>query len=316
MSTTFEMQQKTGTAGDAVRTNLSSRKCGCGASPGLDGDCTECRRNRLTSSQSAPSALHDAPERVSAAAMPRHHFGSVSVLAPQDQTPIQSGGLDEKFMKEEPAAPGAETAGAQKLDAGEKSSRTSNTPVVDKVELVTSTAGAVGGYKDGEFPCDVSLNKPEPYNDASFTGSVANVHQVQFHLSQGRAEDLRATRLAKRTSMRAGKTYTKPGTDSPTASDGPPPHEYMFTKDKLVIADAPGWCKGKTSLDSSDFPLTYSADFSTYAYDPLDNRVVASIAYHVEISKSHYSEGNPTNTASVTEAKLGGAVASPVKPKK
>lgn len=316
MSATFEMQPQQTTSGDAVRPNLASRKCGCGAAPGLDGDCQECRRNRLTSSQPSPAAVHDATPRVPASSMPRHDFSRVSVLAPQDQTPTQSGGLDEKFMKNEPAAPGAEKLGESELDTGEKPSRNSNTPVVDKVELVTSTAGAVGGYKDGEFACDVSLNKPEPFNDAAFTGSVANVHQVQFHLSQGRAEDLRATRLSKRTATRAGKTYTKPGNDSPTASDGPPPHEYMFTKDKLVIADAPGWCKGQNSLDTSDFPLTYSADFSTYAFDPLDNRVVASIAYHVEISKTHYSEGNPTNTASVTEVKLGGAVPSPVKPKK
>ncbi|HEV2862137.1 MAG TPA: hypothetical protein VGX48_14095 [Pyrinomonadaceae bacterium] len=219
-------------------------------------------------------------------------------------------------MKEEPASPGAEKMGEQGLDVGEKTSRDSNKPVVGKVELVTSSGGAVGGYKEGDFACDVSLNKPGPYNDASFTGSVANVHQVQFHLSQGRAEDLRATRLAKRTATRGGQTYTKPGTDSPSASDGPPPHEYMFTKDKLVIADAPGWCKGKNSLDSSDFPITYSADFSTYAFDPLDNSIVASISYHVEISKSHYSQGDPTNTASVTEVKLGGAVPSPLKPKK
>jgi hypothetical protein len=84
----------------------------------------------------------------------------------------------------------------------------------------------------------------------------------------------------------------------------------------MVIADAPGYCWGPNGLKDSDFPMTYKADFSTYAFDPLDNRVVASIAYHVEIAKTHYSQGNPTNTATVTDVRIGGAVASPVKPKK
>lgn len=323
---TFETQLRMTKGGDAVRPSLSARRCGgCGASPGFDGVCEGCRRNRLTASHNAaaqpPSAAstspaRDATESASAFTPPGHDFGRVGVFAPFDQTPTQEGGLDEKFMQQDAPAAGQEQAAAPDLNTGEKTSADSNTPVVDKVELVTSSSGAVGGYKEGDFACDVSLNKPGPYNDIAFTGSVANVHQVQFHLSQGRAEDLRASRLAKRTATRGGKTFTKPGTDSPTASDGPPPHEYQFTKDKLVIADAPGWCKGKNSLDTSDFPITYSADFSTYAYDPLNNKIVASISYHVEISKTHYSQGAPTNTASVTEVKIGGAVPSPLKPKK
>lgn len=317
MGTTFETQQKSATGGgggDAVRPSLSARKCGCGVSPGLDGVCEECRHNRLTSSHASTSKVSDATEPPFTSSRPGHDFGSVHVFAPSDQTPTQSGGLDEKFMQGN--APGGEKLAGPEMNLGEKTAQNSNKPVVDKVELVTSSSGAVGGYKDGEFACDVSLNKPGPFNDPWYSGSVANSHQVQFHLSQGRSEDLRAKRLSKRTSMRGGKTYTKPGTDSPTADDGPPPHEYQFTKDKLVIADAPGWCKPFQSLKDSDFPITYSADFSTYAFDPLDNSVVASISYHVEISKTHFMQTSPTNTATVTEVKLGGAVASPVKPKK
>lgn len=312
---TFETQQRTATGGDAVRPMLSARRCGCGASPGLDGTCEECRRNRLTSSQSPKSAVRDATEGASASPPPGHDFGRVSVLAPQDQTPVQSGGLDEKFINwNTPAAGAAQPAGPE-LDTGEKKSQGANTPVVDRVELVTSSGGAVGGYEEGIFSCKLSLNKPEPFNDPAFTGSVANVHQVQFHLSQGRPEDIRAKRLVKRTSDQNGNIRTKPGTDG-SADDGPPLHEYRFTNDKMVIADAPGYCWGVNGLKESDFPATYTADFSTYAFDPLTNRVLASIAYRVEIHKTHYSEGNPRNTATVTDVKIGAAVASPVQPKK
>jgi hypothetical protein len=287
----------------------------CGAAPGLDGVCEGCRRDRLTSSQASTSTAHDATEHVSTSSTHGHAFGRVSVLAPQDQTPKQSGGLDEKFMQGGPDTFSA-PAGGPDVDLGEKTSRDSNTPVVDSVALVTSSAGAVGGFDKGVFSCDVDLNQPGPFNDAWYSGSVANVHQVHFHLSQGRPEDLRAKRLIKRTSNQNGNVRTKPGTDGASADDGPPLHEYQFTKDKLVIADAPGYCWGMNGLKDSQFPMTYTADFSVYAYDPLDNRVVASISFHVEIKKQHFMEFNPTNTATVTGLKIGGAVPSPVKAKK
>lgn len=320
MSREFDVQQTSAPHAPAAAV-LSRRKCGCGASHSLGGVCEECRREPHASAARAGDSA--ARTTNGAASHTGHDFGRLSVLAPgstafapNDQTPAQSGGLDEKFLQGNAPAPGAEKGAGPELNLGEKTTHDSNKPVVDKVELVTSLAGAVGGYKDGEFACDVSLNQPGPFNDIWYSGSVANSHQVQFHLSQGRPEDLRVVRLAKRTSTRGGKTYTKPGTDSPTADDGPPPHEYQFTKDKLVIADAPGWCKPFQSLKDSDFPLTYSADFSTYAYDPLDKSVVASISYHVEISKTDFMQNSPTNTATVTGVKLGGAVPSPVKPKK
>jgi hypothetical protein len=34
-----------------VRSNLLQRKCACGGTPGLDGECAECRRKRLLGSQ-------------------------------------------------------------------------------------------------------------------------------------------------------------------------------------------------------------------------------------------------------------------------
>lgn len=225
-------------------------------------------------------------------------------LAVNDQTPTQSGGLDEKFMQGgEPAL--AQQAAEKDIDLGEKTPQSSNHPVVDRVELVTTENGAVGGFKEKEDLCNASMNHPGPFNDIWSQGAVANVLQVQFHLSQGDPTDLRAHRVVNRTSTGRGQA-----TPPKVGDDGPPPWEYQFTKEKLVVGDAPGWCR---TLKEEDFPVTYSADFTVYAYDPLDYHVVASISYHVEIAKTHYSQADPVNTATVTAVNTGGALPSPVK---
>jgi hypothetical protein len=231
-----------------------------------------------------------------------------AAFAANDQTPVQTGGLADEYMQGNAPAAGTQPAAGPEMNLGEKTPQDSNTPVVDRVELVTTSGGAVGGYPDKEDLCDASLNRPEPFNDTFSLGSVANVHQVQFHLSQGSPTDLRAVRVVNRTAT--GRGQTLPGK---AGNDGPPLHEYQFTSDRLVVADAPGWCR---TLKESDFPVTYSADFSVYAFDPLNNRVVASISYHVEISKTHYSQHDPLNTVNVTATNVGGAVPSPVKPTK
>jgi hypothetical protein len=171
--------------------------------------------------------------------------------------------------------------------------------------MVSSASGALGGFE--EIACDASLNQPGPYNDIWAKGSIANVHQVHFHVSQGWAGDVRAKRVVNRTSAGQGQQFPKSG------DDGPPPHEFQFTKDKMVIADAPGWCR---TLKESDFPVTYSGDFGLYAYDPLNRNILASISYHVEISKTYFGQIDPVNTVTVTDKKIGStAVKSPV-PKK
>ena len=76
---------------------------------------------------------------------------------------------------------------------------------------------------------------------------------------------------------------------------------------------APGWCK---TLQEADFPVNYKADFSMYAWDAPTKKILASISYHVEISKTHYSQADPVNSVKVTDVKIGGAVKSPVQPKK
>jgi hypothetical protein len=331
MSMTFETQPTTSTQPHfGAAAPLSQRKCGCGAAPGLDGACETCRRNQLIEpragalrpqhsqaqtaagvAQGAKGSPSDATVRAAAATPLGHDFSRVRLLAADgaafaanDQTPVQSGGLAEEYMQESPPAASVKQAAGPEINLGEKTARDSKTPVVDGVELVSTPSGAVGGYPGKEDLCDASLNRPEPFNDTFHRGSVANVHQVQFHLSQGGPTDLRAVRMMNRTSGARGQTFNKSG------YDGPPLHEYQFTKDKLVVADAPGWCR---TLKESDFPVTYSADFSVYVFDPSDNKVAASISYRVEISKTHYSQRDPVNDVKVTAKMLGGVVPSPSK---
>jgi hypothetical protein len=45
-----------------IRSNLLQRKCACGGTPGLDGECAECRRKRLLGSQRNPSDQADHSE--------------------------------------------------------------------------------------------------------------------------------------------------------------------------------------------------------------------------------------------------------------
>jgi len=242
-----------------------------------------------------------------------HDFSDVRVLSDSaqpatanDQTPTQSGGLAEEFMNQG-KAPGETEGKEPELNLGQDETKASTTPVIDKVELISSATGAVGGYPAKEDMCDASLSKPGPFNDLAFNGSIANVHQIHFHVSQGNPGDLRASRVVNRTAEGRGQKFPKSG------NDGPPEHEYSFTKDKMVVADAPGWC---SKLTESDFPVSYSGDFALYAWDAPTKQILASISYHVEIKKTHFSQGDPVNTVSVTDTKIGGTVPSPVKPKK
>lgn len=238
-----------------------------------------------------------------------HDFGRVGVFAgdrarfaAQDQT--QSGGLGDELTQNMP--PTSTMTPTTTLDPGSATS-TSGTPVIDSVELITSSSGAVGGFKEKEDLCDASLNKPGPFTDPSWNGAIANVHQIHFRVSEGWAGNLRALRMVNRNATGRGQSFPE------SKNDGPPPHEYQFTKDKMVIADAPGWCR---TLKEEDFPVTYTGDFGLYAYDPLNMKILASIAYHVEISKAHFSDPSPVNTVTVTDKKIGSGVKSPVPPKK
>jgi hypothetical protein len=291
----------------APRNNLVQRKCACGGSSSEK--CGECEKKQepgrtSTTQVTDRTVRHSSSE--SLASNLGHDFSKVRVFpneAVNDQT--QSGGLDPKFMQTSEPAPATE----KDISMGDEYQGTSTTPVIDQVELVSSSTGAVGGYPAKMDTCDASLNNPGPFNDNFFLGSVANVHQVQFHVARGYPGDLRAKRIVNRTSTGRGQQLPPKSGD-----DGLPDHEYMYTKDKMVVADAPGWCS--QPLKDTDFPVTYKADFSTYAWDAPTQKILASISYHVEIEKTHYVQRDPINTVSVTAKKIGGAVASPVKPKK
>lgn len=272
----------------------AQRGCACG------GACAKCNEQTEASEMFRPfpgsAELGHDFSRVGVFAGERGRFGA------QDQT--QSGGLGKEIT--ENVSPESKMTPTTTLDAG-TDTQGSSTPVIDSVELITSLSGAVGGFKEKEDLCDASLNKPGPFTDPSWNGAIANVHQIHFHVSQGWAGNLRALRMVNRNATGRGQSFPE------SKNDGPPPHEYQFTKDKMVIADAPGWCR---TLKEGDFPITYTGDFGLYAYDPLNNKILASIAYHVEISKAHFSDPSPVNTVTVTDKKIGSSVKSPVPPKK
>lgn len=275
------------------RAGLLRHKCDCGRSHGFGGGCSGCR-----SEQTAGSL--DFAGRYFGQAPAGHDLSRVPILAgghrPNDETAPGGSASESEPVKSKDAEP------EEDIDPGERG----GTPVVDKVEMITGPGGAVGGY-DATLQCHASLNTPGIVNDLFSIGSVANVHQVHFHLSKGDPRDLRAVRIVNRTAHAFGK-------DWPDAKyDGPPVHEYRFTKDKMVIADAPGWCK---NMPDYAFPVDYKADFSMYAFEAATMKVLASISYHVEISKAHFSHAGATNYVEVTDTKIGGAVPSPIKKQK
>lgn len=167
---------------------------------------------------------------------------------------------------------------------------------VDTIELVTSGAGAATGYPASEPGCKASLNTPGPFND-TVQGSIVNVHQVHVHMKSGAADQPKVTRLVKRKASAGGQDFDRSG------NDGPPPHEFKFPNgpqgDKLVVADAPGWCR--RDLDGSRFPLTYSAEFTFAVFDPLNKQVLALLEYHVEILKRSKTDAKAVNSVAVTK---------------
>jgi hypothetical protein len=268
-----------------------------------------------TSRLAGPSIGRNASPRTVAPSAPAfvgHDFGKVRVFsggrraapAVHDQSPAPAGGPGEEATQAPAPAPQPAKTPPAAPEAKEKSPGAP--PVVDRVDLVSSSSGAVGGFPQDKDMPGASLNTPGDFNDTWICGAVANIHQVHFHVASGWPANLRAARVVKRTALRRGQQLPHAG------HDGPPLHEYQFTKDKMVIADAPGWYK---TLQMEDFPVNYKADFSLYAFDPLDNRIAASISYRVEIEKTHYTQPDPINKVQVTGVKIGGAVPPPVKAK-
>ncbi|HEY0737248.1 MAG TPA: peptidoglycan-binding protein, partial [Herpetosiphonaceae bacterium] len=181
---------------------------------------------------------------------------------------------------------------------------------VDRIDLVTGAAGAIGG-----FPAIVggaSLNTPGPFNS---TTEVKNSLQVHFHLDNGSSADLTPVREIQRTATLAGGTVLNnppdqvlpPGVAGPPApggftgvliaNDGPPAHEIQRpTADTIVIADAPGL----QGMVTASYPVTYMAHFILTLNDAT-NAPIARANFDVRIDKRTEVEvPNTENRAFIT----------------
>lgn len=181
---------------------------------------------------------------------------------------------------------------------------------VDRIDLVTGAAGAIGG-----FPAIVggaSLNTPGPFNSPT---EVKNSLQVHFHLDNGSSAALTPVREIQRTATLATGAVLNnppdqvlpPGVAGPPApggftgvliaNDGPAAHEIQRpTADTIVIADAPGL----QGLVAASYPVTYMAHFILTLNDAT-NAPIARATFDVRIDKRTATEvPNTENRAFIT----------------
>jgi hypothetical protein len=84
--------------------------------------------------------------------------------------------------------------------------------------------------------------------------------------------------------------------------DRPIPAMVLRPSTSLVaVADRPGY---KASSLSSDFPITYDADFKLYGFDLVSKTILAELDYTVTIAKSTLADAKPTNQIKVTKKVL------------
>ena len=202
--------------------------------------------------------------------------------------PITIGALDRQANQPEPnrTAPGAPPPGPP---VGTPPSIS-----VDRIDVVDSPAGAIGGFPG--ILGNADLNAPGAFNDPT---EVKNVHQIHFHLDHGSSADLTPAREIQRTSTLGAGTVRKnppdevlpPGVAGPTrpggftgvliGPDGPGAHEIQRpSADKIVVADAPGF----RGLVAANFPVTYRAHFILTVSDT-GNAPIARINYDVLIDR-------------------------------
>lgn len=164
---------------------------------------------------------------------------------------------------------------------------------VTSLDLITGSTGAVTG-----FPAVTgggSLDSPGPFNDTT-TGACRNIHQMKFTVTGIPSSELRLLRMIDRKSTTAGTKSAHQGNDGPS-----PATVLRPTPSQVVVADATGY---KASSLSSDFPITYDADFKLYAFDLVSQTILAELDYTVTIAKSTLSDAKPTNQISVTKKVL------------
>ena len=222
-------------------------------------------------------------------------------------TAMASGGRDFSGVPVKAAKPSAATGAIAEIDPIHFQSGPAKTPApakpastpavalsVDKIDIVDSATGAIGGY-----PAITSgdLNAPGPFNSTA-TGGVNNVHQIHVHLDNGSSASLTPTRIVRGSNWLNGVELKHPadqvmpaGEAGPPkaggfggvmdAPDGPAAHEIKRpTTDKLVVADAPGIGR----LAASHYPYVHKSTFSL-TVSASSGAAIASIRYGVRISK-------------------------------
>lgn len=189
------------------------------------------------------------------------------------------------------------------------------TPVplsVDRIDIVDSAAGAIGGYP--AIVGNADLNNPGPFNDAA-TGETRNTHQIHFHLDNGNSASLSPRRELQRSAFRAGHENKNPadqplppgvaGPPTPggftgvlVGPDGPPPHEIQRpTADTIVIADSPGSLRTLPA----EYPYIYRSHF-TLTVEDARSAPIARIKYDVRIERRNAGDiPNTENQIVATE---------------
>jgi hypothetical protein len=197
----------------------------------------------------------------------------------------------------------ASTAESKTAAAEEAAADIGETPVpqqsanvngkVTSLDVITGSSGAVTG-----FPAVAgggSLDSPGPFNDTT-TGACRNIHQMKFTVTGIPSSELRLLRMIDRKSTTAGTKSAHKGNDGPS-----PATVLRPTTSQVAVADATGY---KASSQSSDFPITYDADFKLYAFDLVSQAILAELDYTVTIAKSTLADAKPTNQISVTKKVL------------
>lgn len=163
------------------RTSFLQRRCACGGSPGLDGECAECWRKRLTFQRWGRANYQPTtpPSVTPVAAQPGHHIGRVRIHANAavDEEPggdePDSGELGQEFpgqaqptpVEVMPAVTEAElTPGVQPLEGGEKAKVKCPSKTVVEKTIDMTPKGIEKGYRTGYGAAAVMKVEPDSTN--------------------------------------------------------------------------------------------------------------------------------------------------------
>jgi peptidoglycan hydrolase-like protein with peptidoglycan-binding domain len=186
---------------------------------------------------------------------------------------------------------------------------------VDRIDVVDSAAGAIGGYPAIVGGAD--LNAPGPFSNPA-TGETKNSHQIHFHLDNGNSASLTPRRELQRTAIIGGISHENPpaevlppgvvGPPMPggftgrrVGPDGPGGHEIQRPNaNTIVVADAPGINRAPTA---ADYPISYMSHFFLTVEDGR-RAPIARIKYDVRIRRTSLANiPNAENQIVATEKK-------------